>query len=133
MIDHLFVYGTLQPGESRWQFLEPFVHGVGFADSVPGRLFDTGLGYPAAAMSQAVDAVEPSSAVIKGHTFELVAESLEVALRTLDDVEGSVRGLYRRVEVVTTRGTRAWAYEYGADPADDLELRPLAGGDWLRR
>ena len=48
MIDHVFVYGTLRPGDVRWSFLEPFVTDDGAADSVVGSLFDTGEDYPAA-------------------------------------------------------------------------------------
>ena len=48
MIIHLFVYGTLRPGQQRWQFLAPFVTDEGHDDSVSGALYDTGNGYPAA-------------------------------------------------------------------------------------
>ena len=35
---HLFVYGTLRPGDVRWPFLEPFVADAGVADTVGGRV-----------------------------------------------------------------------------------------------
>jgi gamma-glutamylcyclotransferase (GGCT)/AIG2-like uncharacterized protein YtfP len=135
VITHLFVYGTLQRGESRWPFLEPFVVDAGDVDSIAGRLFDTGLGYPAASVTRAPMSTSSTAAVarIHGHTFELARSTVDTALRTLDEVEGAVRGLYRRVDVITTAGVRAWVYEYGADPADHLDLTPLSGGDWLRR
>ena len=47
----------------------------------------------------------------------------------LDEQEDTVLGLYRRVEVTTSRGVRAWAYEYG----DGLELTPIESGDWFLR
>ena len=47
-VRHLFVYGTLRPGEVRWHHLEPFVVGDGIDSTVRGDLYDTGLDYPAA-------------------------------------------------------------------------------------
>jgi gamma-glutamylcyclotransferase (GGCT)/AIG2-like uncharacterized protein YtfP len=117
--DHLFVYGTLRPGETRWHHLAPFVSGAGFPDAVPGALFDTGRGYPAADFS------DPG--LIVGHTFRLHA--VERALEVLDDVEGAVAGLYRRVVVRTRAGVPAWAYEGGVG----LALVPIPGGDWQQR
>lgn len=121
---HLFVYGTLRPGEVRWPFLEPFVIDEGHDDAVPGTLFDTGLGYPAARFDE-------GSAVISGRTYGLLEATLEQALTELDRVEGAVRGLYERVLVTTATGARAWAYQFGSDP--DIVLQPIAGGDWLTR
>jgi hypothetical protein len=37
-VKHVFVYGTLRPGDVRWQFLEPFVVD-GQDDLIDGRLF----------------------------------------------------------------------------------------------
>ena len=45
---HLFVYGTLRPGEVRWVHLAPFVVGDGVDTTVAGDVYDTGLEYPAA-------------------------------------------------------------------------------------
>ena len=121
VLAHLFVYGTLRPGDVRWPFLEPWVLDRGLVDAVPGRLFDTGLEYPAAIFG-------PRGLVI-GRTYELRRETLHEALRVIDDEEGTVLGLYRRVQVDTSSGRRAWAYEYGAG----LELTPIASGDWFER
>lgn len=121
---HLFVYGTLRPGELRWPFLAPFVVDEGHADSVLGTLFDTGLGYPAARF-------EPDGTTISGRTYGLRHTSLERALAELDRVEGAVRGLYQRVLVITAAGVRAWAYQFGSDP--HIVLEPIVGGDWLAR
>ena len=134
---HLFVYGTLRPGEVRWHHLARFVTDEGEPDSVAGRLFDTGLGYPAASLSLDVAAESPGTApheVISGVTFQLAADTYDEAIVHLDDVEGAVRGLYRRAEVITRRGVRAWVYEYGIDPDDpDIALIRIAGGDWVAR
>lgn len=116
----LFVYGTLLPGEERWSILEPFVVGSSEPDSVPGTLYDTGEGYPAASF-------EPGEGRVAGQVFRLYAARLDEALEVLDEVEDAVLGLYRRVRVVTDAGFEVWTYEYGAG----LELTPIPGGDWL--
>ena len=121
---HLFVYGTLRPGEVRWPFLEPFVVDEGHDDSARGTLFDTGLGYPAALFAH-------DGAPISGRTYGLLEATLDRALAELDRVEGAVRGLYERIVVTTGTGVRAWAYQFGSDP--DIVLRPITGGDWLTR
>ncbi len=117
----LFCYGTLLPGDVRWPLLSAFVVDEGFDDAVGGRLFDTGLGYPAAIFDDA-----PESRVI-GRTFTLLETSVTRALEVLDEEEDTVDGLYRRVAVTTSLGYRAWAYAYGTG----LELSPIDSGDWL--
>jgi gamma-glutamylcyclotransferase (GGCT)/AIG2-like uncharacterized protein YtfP len=133
--DHLFVYGTLRPGEVRWQFLEPYVVDEGVEDSASGRLFDTGLGYPAAAFDGPDEhnggRNDESSDCVHGRVYALRSETLDQALRELDIVEGAVRGLYRRVPIRTAAGVAAWAYQFGADP--EITLTPIDGGDWLNR
>lgn len=122
----LFVYGTLRPGESRWPHLAPFVVDEGWPDTVGGQLFDTGRGYPAARFGAA------RTSAVTGHTFLLLDETVERALDVLDEIEGAVWDLFRRVTVTTGRGVEAFAYEYG-DRADHQSLRPIPSGDWLRR
>lgn len=119
---HLFVYGTLRPGEVRWHHLEPFVMGDGVPATVAGHLFDTGLEYPAAMFHR--------DGVIHGRVYELAPDRMEAALEHLDEVEGAVRGLYHRVVVEPSSGHRAWAYECGEEA---LLARRLDHGDWLRR
>ena len=53
---HLFVYGTLRPGEVRWHHLQPYVVDDGVDDTAAGHLFDTGLGYPAALFAEGAPA-----------------------------------------------------------------------------
>lgn len=123
----LFVYGTLLPGEERWAILQPFVTDEGIADTVAGRLFDTGEGYPAASFTaitgDGVDGVSP----IAGRVFELVPDTAAEALEVLDEVEDIVLGLYRRVALVTDGGRWVWAYQYGSG----LTVTPIASGDWV--
>jgi gamma-glutamylcyclotransferase (GGCT)/AIG2-like uncharacterized protein YtfP len=120
VIRHVFVYGTLRPGDVRWHLLEPFVVDGGWRDSVRGQLFDTGLDYPAA--------VFDTDGTIHGHTFALLESSMGRALDVLDEVEGIVEGEYVRVTVRTARGVDAWAYASGAD----LDLTPIPSGDWFQ-
>ena len=118
---HLFVYGTLRPGDVRWPMLEPFVADDGVDDAVPGEVFDTGLDYPAAIFGP--------TGTVRGRTYALRADRLEVALAVLDEEEDTVAGLYRRVRVTTARGHTAWAYAYGRG----LDLTPIPSGDWFDR
>ena len=118
-VRHVFVYGTLRPGDLRWRFLAPFVVDDGWFDSVPGQLFDTGLDYPAAVFNDV--------GTISGHTFGLLDESSDRALDALDEIEGVVEGGFARVMVRTARGVDAWAYAGGAG----LELTLIESGDWF--
>ena len=115
------MYGTLRPGDVRWSFLEPFAADEGVDDTVGGRVFDTGLGYPAAIFGD--------DGTIHGRTYRLHAHRLDEALAVLDEEEDTVDGLYRRVVVTTGTGVTAWAYAYG----QGLDLTPIPSGDWFRR
>jgi gamma-glutamylcyclotransferase (GGCT)/AIG2-like uncharacterized protein YtfP len=120
-VHHVFVYGTLRPGEVRWRHLVRWVVDNGWPDRVGGQLYDTGLDYPAAIFGD--------GGPIHGQTFALVDESIEECLGVLDVEEDTVGGRYRRVVVTTHAGVRAWAYEYG----HGLDLEPIESGDWFRR
>ncbi len=126
MITHLFVYGTLRPGDVRWPFLAPYAADTGVDDGVAGQVYDTGCGYPAAIFAEAPEA---GLASIVGRTYSLVVDRLDEALALLDEVEAAVAGSYRRVEVTTDAGVAAWAYAYGSG----LDLTPIPGNDWLSR
>lgn len=121
MSDHLFVYGTLRPGDVRWTLLERYVADEGVDDTASGRVYDTGLDYPAAVFGE--------GGWIHGRTYRLKAELLAEALAVLDEEEDTVAGLYCRVRVTTAGGTEAWAYAYG----DGLELTLIPSGDWFDR
>jgi gamma-glutamylcyclotransferase (GGCT)/AIG2-like uncharacterized protein YtfP len=122
-LSHLFVYGTLQPGDVRWHFLEPFVVDEGRPDSAPGQVFDTGLGYPGAQFEST------SSSAVIGRAYTLLESSIDQCLKVLDAEEGTVGGHYRRIAITTTRGVRAWAYQYGGG----LKLTPIVSGNWFER
>ena len=119
MIEHLFVYGTLRPGQQRWPFLEPFVRDEGRDTSVSGALYDTGHGYPAARFDRA--------GTIHGRVYPLNVDRLDECLELLDEVEGAVQDLFRRVSITTSHGVEAWAYEY----CDEAEFQAIPSGNWL--
>jgi len=121
VITHLFVYGTLRPGQQRWPFLEPFVVDEGCDDSLAGALYNTGRGYPAAKFDR--------DGVIHGRVYSLRVDRLDECLQLLDEVEGAVQDLFRRVAVTTFDGSEAWAYEY----CDNAEFREIESGDWISK
>ena len=119
MITSLFVYGTLRPGQQRWPFLAPFVTDEGHDESVDGVLYDTGNGYPAARFDRV--------GTIHGRIYPLDLDRLDEALRLLDEVEGAVVDLFRRVAITTSSGLEAWAYEYFGE----LTFPAISSGNWL--
>ena len=101
----VFVYGTLRPGQSRWPILSTFVAGRDHREAaVPGQLYDTGRGYPAA--------VFDGDGTVPGLLIRLADEHVERALQILDKVEGTDYELYARALVTTTDGDHAWAYAW---------------------
>jgi gamma-glutamylcyclotransferase (GGCT)/AIG2-like uncharacterized protein YtfP len=119
MITHLFVYGTLRPGQQRWTFLEPLVTDEGRDESVAGTLYDTGHGYPAAKFDR--------PGTIFGRVYPLNLDRLDEGLKLLDEVEGAVIDLFRRVAITTSTGLEAWAYEYCGEP----QFPEITRGDWM--
>jgi gamma-glutamylcyclotransferase (GGCT)/AIG2-like uncharacterized protein YtfP len=119
MITHLFVYGTLRPGQQRWPFLEPYVADEGHDTTVAGALYDTGNAYPAARFDR--------DGTIHGRVYPLHLHRLQEALELLDEVEGAVIDLFRRVTVTTSTGIEAWAYEYSGETA----FPAIASGTWI--
>lgn len=115
---HVFVYGTLVPGDVRYHFVEPYV-AARHRTTATGRVYDTGLGYPAARFDQ--------TGTIEGWVYELKVGIEDEALDLLDEVEGVVEGQYRRVQVRTSDGVEAWAYEVGIDTESMVDL----DGRWL--
>ena len=120
-LNEIFCYGTLLPGEERWQFLAPFVLAYE-PDQVSGRIYDTGLGYPAALFDRV--------GIIHGFRFRLDPAQLLDALSLLDEIEGAVEGLYHRVQVTTSMGAQVHAYQYGGTPEG---LVDIPEGNWLTR
>jgi gamma-glutamylcyclotransferase (GGCT)/AIG2-like uncharacterized protein YtfP len=100
--DRLFVYGSLAPGHDAWSVLEPWVVGAPDADAVPGRLYDTGRGYPGATF-------EPGAGLVHGTV--VVLREPEVALAALDRYEGDE---YARITVRTRAGVDVASYAWTA-------------------
>lgn len=127
----LFVYGTLLPGEERWGFLEPYVASSGRRLVIPGDLYDTGYGYPAAVFE--TDARYRGGS-ITGRRFAIVPERYDEAIELLDRVEGAVEGMYERVRIGIDDGDRIWAYQVGDAAGFDTatDLTPIEDGDWCR-
>ena len=98
----LFVYGTLGPDGEAWDYLEPYVRAVA-AVTVPGQLFDTGRGYPAAVF-------EAGTSVVHGWRCTLV----DFPITELDSYEGDE---YTRGPVRCSDGVVAEAYHWTASLA----------------
>jgi len=107
--DRLFVYGTLQPGATAWPLLARHAADEPRRTAVHGRLYDTGLGYPA---------LHPGGETeVPGWVVRLRAPV--TAFRELDAYEGED---YRRVRVVLPDGSLCWTYAWIADTAALREL-----------
>ena len=115
MVTSLFVYGTLMPGQRRWNVLQS--HAI-ITEPVTarGHLWDTGLGHPAARFDGTGDD-------IPGVLVRIRPDVIDYVIATLDRIEGE-GVLYRRVEVSTSGGS-AISYEW-LGPTDGL--LPLSGG-----
>jgi len=117
----VFVYGTLQPGEPAWPLIAGHAAGRPRRATVPGRVWDTGRGYPAL--------LPDGSATAPGWLVP-VRDPAELLTR-LDSYEGPE---YRRIRVAAGEengagGTACWTYAWAAGEG---ELLPLPGG-WPRR
>lgn len=111
----LFVYGTLMPGRLRWPFLAEFAVGHRPA-SAPGRIYDSGQGWPVAVFTDAAAHAniigDVIGDVIPGVLVELDPGRVHAAMPILDDIEGTATDALRRIRIVTTDGDAAWAYHH---------------------
>lgn len=96
-----FMYGTMKPGHVRYPAIDDFVAST-TPDSVAGRLFDTGAGYPAAKFAA-------GDAEVEGYVLRIRLDRAAEATETIAELEGN---LFRPVTVETRGGTTAVAYEY---------------------
>lgn len=122
--EEIFIYGTLIPGGERWPHLEEFVL-ASEPDTTRGKLYDTGLGYPAARF----DATGTIADRIHGERMLLDPGRVDECLALLDEIESAVTGLYHRVVVETDQGHLVWSYQYGSGARD---LIHIASGSWLQ-
>ena len=112
----VFVYGLLMPGQESWHRLEPYATGTPRPATLPGTVWDTGLGYPALTLHDGPG--------VPGHVVEL--RDPVGAFPSLDDYEGPE---YRRIRVALPDGTVCWTYLW-AEPS--VPLIPLANR-WSER
>ena len=148
MTTRLFVYGTLAPGRDAWPVLEPWVVGDPQPAAVPGCLYDTGRGYPAATFetneslnesdateSDATESDEScnessiriATGLVHGTVLTLDPGRAEAALAALDRYEGRE---YERITVRTRAGLESATYAWIAPLAG---CRPITGGHWHDR
>jgi gamma-glutamylcyclotransferase (GGCT)/AIG2-like uncharacterized protein YtfP len=96
----LFTYGLLRPGQRSWNLVAPHAAGPPRPATVPGRVFDTGRGYP----GWLPDGTGTTSGVV------VPLREPAVLLPALDRYEGAE---YRRIRVVVPAdGTVCWAYAW---------------------
>ena len=122
-LNRVFIYGTLIPGQVRWDHLAEYVQATE-PDSTAGLLYSTPYGYPAARF----DGTNTLPQQIQGQLMTIRPELLDECFELLDEVESAVVGLYHRVVVETSRGHKAWSYQYGIG-IDNLEL--IQSGSWM--
>jgi gamma-glutamylcyclotransferase (GGCT)/AIG2-like uncharacterized protein YtfP len=111
VITHVFVYGTLQPGQPRWPSLQRFVVGESKVGSAAGVPYDTGDGWPAATFDPRAKRTVP------GVVVELLQATAAAALATLDAIEGVEGGLFDRIQV-DIDGEPCWSYHWPASTSD---------------
>ncbi len=120
-IEHVFVYGTLLPGECRGNVLEGFNPTASQAAQVTADLRHLGS-YPG---------LVPGPGTVHGRLYSF--QDPAAALTTLDSIEGFQPGkpsLYRRVVILAkTSSGPHWASTYVYDGDDGV---PIPNGNWLR-
>ncbi len=101
-INKIFVYGTLQRGEER----SGFMRGCKLSEilEVPGRLYDTGQGYPAAIFN------DGSDRAVSGELYTM--EDPPSKLEELDRVERTLSGFFVRSRIKCPH-SEFYCYEAG--------------------
>jgi gamma-glutamylcyclotransferase (GGCT)/AIG2-like uncharacterized protein YtfP len=118
----LFVYGTLQKGEERCHYLSD-CHLLR-AIEVPGSLYDTGNGYPAALFD------EQSDQTISGELY--LMRDPGGKLKELDLVEEVQSGLFQRV-LLKHYGMEFFSYQAGHSLKNRTnDEHPIEDGCWRR-
>ena len=122
-IRKLFVYGTLLQGEIRGGNLGDCQ--LILALELPGRLYNTGRGYPAAVFDKS------SKTKVHGELYAL-PENAENKLKELDEIEGVSSGLYVR-KAIKFQGQEFYFYEAGALLQRIIkEENLIKSGSWRR-
>lgn len=100
---HIFAYGTTMPGHLRHSLIQDFV-AEAVPAGVPGRLYDSGSGYPAAKFGGG-----SGQGTIEGYLLRLRPGREAEAMRAFTAFEA---GLFEPVAVTTVDGVPATAYEW---------------------
>lgn len=120
VIDKIFVYGTLLRGEERSCYMQ----GCSLSRilDVPGSLYDTGRGYPAALFDGGSDTI------VSGELY--VMEDPASKIEELDRVEGTESGLFRR-SMINCSGAEFYCYEAGTLLTESATgANRIPGGNW---
>ena len=122
-VNKLFVYGTLMQGEKRAELLKEWK--ITDAFEIPGTLYDTGRGYPAADFSK-------TDNTVYGELYLYGGENLEDELNFLDDVEGVSSSLYSR-RILNRCGHNFYTYEMSSELYRLKErFNVVREGNWRR-
>ena len=106
----VFVYGTLQPDEVRWFAMEGrLVDHEGAHDHVRGRVWDTGLEYPALTL-------DSDEHLVPGRVLHLLPQTAVETWLHLVDVEQSADGDYVPTVLVTEGGVRVLVFVFSREP-----------------
>ena len=121
MIDHVFVYGTLLPGDVRWSYLEQFVADEGRPDSVERLVVRHRFRLSRGRLRQGREHDPRPDVRGRRPTVSRSASPCSTSRRTRSaaGTDGSA--------IRTLGGIDVWAYEYGFG----LDLTPIPSGDWL--
>ena len=131
---HVFIYGTLQPGQRNWPILAPYAQTWTPATIWGFELWDLPEGYPA---------ITPGEGVVRGLAVELKDGNALDALDALDALEGHRAGdptslyLRRLLQVVLDgqappRTLRAYTYTIHPSRREHMRQRAarVHGGQW---
>jgi len=121
-INKVFVYGTLLNGEVR----SPHMSDCRLLSTfeVPGILYDTGRGYPAAVFNH------NSETLITGELYSM--SNPEKKINELDDVEFLEAGLFKRVQL-SYGGAEFYSYPAGSEiQACMIPQNKITEGNWRR-
>jgi gamma-glutamylcyclotransferase (GGCT)/AIG2-like uncharacterized protein YtfP len=118
--DKIFVYGTLLRGEER----SCYMRGCRLVSilEVPGEMFDTKMGYPAALFDRGL------GSTVSGELY--IMDNPAGKIKDLDATEGTDSGLFRR-ENIEHSGARFFCYEPDKLLNDVIrEENRIPGGNW---
>lgn len=142
-LNRFFVYGTLRPGELRWQVLEPYLECPPESAQLHGVALYTNRIYPFIIASN-----DERDSVVVGELITIRPEVLEQVIDRLDMIEGyspyedHEENLFNRLIGYTTSlatesiVNEAWVYFGGHDLQSSIRTgryERIESGDWKDR